>query len=66
MKVSGMIMDSYQVVVDQVHGQDQVRYVTLSQSRYKSQRPVITHSATTTTTTTAMIIKYLALTLLTT
>ena len=65
MKVSGMIMESYQVVVDQVHGQDQVRYVTLSQSRYKSQRPVITHSATTTTTT-AMIIKYLALTLLAT
>ena len=63
MKVSGMIMESYQVVVDQVPGQDQVRYVTLSQSRYKSQRPVITHSAT---TTTAMIIKYLALTLLTT
>ena len=63
MKVSGMIMESYQVDVDQVHGQDQVRYVTLSQSRYKSQRPVITHSAT---TTTAMIIKYLALTLLTT
>ena len=64
MKVSGMIMESYHVDVDQVHGQDQVRYVTLSQSRYKSQRPVITHSAT--TTTTAMIIKYLALTLLTT